>query len=128
MKTLRTLVFASVATLVVTVSAFAADPSGTWKWSTTNQNGESFESTLKLELKDGKPVGMVTGRRGETAISDATLVNDNLKFSVVRERDGGKWEMKYDGKVTADSIKGTIDMPSRDGGEPRKVEWNAKKS
>ncbi len=127
MNTLRMRLSALAATLVLAVSAFAADPSGTWKWTTTNQNGESFDSTMKLELKDGKLAGTVMGRRGESAISDVTFANDTLKFSVARGRDGQEWVMKYEGKLGSDSIKGTIDLPNRNGGEPRKVEWNAKR-
>lgn len=128
MKTLRTLFLAPAAALVFAVSAFAADPSGTWKWTTTNPEGESFESSLKLELKEGKLAGTVSGRRGETAITDATFANDTVKFSVARGRDGQPWVMKYEGKLESDTIKGTIDMPRRDGAEPRKVEWNAKRA
>lgn len=93
-----------------------------------NPNGESSESTLKLELKDGKLTGSVTGRRGETAISDATFADGSIKFSVVRERNDQKFIMKYDGKLEADAIKGTIEMPGRDGAAPRKVDWNAHKA
>lgn len=128
MKSLHTLFLASAAAIVLNVSAFAADPTGSWKWTMTNPNGDSSESTLKLELKDGKLAGTVTGRRGETLISDATFADDHVKFSVVRQRDDQKWIMKYDGKLEADSIKGTIELPSRDGGEARKVEWNAHKA
>ncbi len=127
MISLRTLLVAPVAALVLTVSALAADPSGTWKWTSTGPGGQSFEQTMKLELKEGKLSGTVTGPRGETAISDSTFVDDALTFSVVRERNGEKWVIKYDGKLQADAIKGTIVMPGRDGGEPRKLEWNAHK-
>ena len=128
MISLRTLLTAPLAALVLTVSALAADPSGTWKWTSPGPGGQNFEQTLKLELKDGKLSGTVTGPRGETAISDATLTDDAIKFNVVRERNGDKWVIKYDGKLQADAIKGTIQMPSRDGGEPRKVEWDAHKA
>lgn len=128
MKLFNTLFLASTAAIIMNVAAFAADPSGSWKWTMTNPNGESSESTLKLEMKDGKLTGTVTGRRGEAPISDATFTEDHVKFSVVRQRDDQKWIMKYDGKVEADSIKGTIEIPSRDGGDPRKVEWNAHKA
>lgn len=125
MKSLRTLVVAPVAAFVLTVSAFAADPSGTWKWTQTRPGGQTNESTLKLQEKDGKLTGAVTSPMGETAISDGTYAADTVKFSVERERNGNKFVIKYDGKVEGDAIKGTITMPGRDGGEPRKVDWNA---
>jgi hypothetical protein len=108
-------------------SAAAADPAGNWKWSITPPNsGQSFESTAKLVFKDGKLTGTVTGRMGETPISDATLASDGaIAFSVVRERDGQKFVLKYSGKLTGDTIKGTIEFPDFGGGEPMKMDWNA---
>jgi len=128
MKLFRTLLVAPVAALVLTASAYAADPTGTWKWSMPGRGGEPTESTLKLELKDGKLTGTLAGRRGETPISDATFADDHVKFSVVRERNDQKWTTKYDGKLEGDSIKGTVEMPGRDGGEAHKSEWVAHKA
>lgn len=127
MKSLRVLFFAPVAALVLTASAYAADPSGTWKWSMPGRNGETSEATLKLELKDGKLTGTLSGRRGDAPISDASFTDDHVKFSVVRERNDQKWVTKYDGKLEGDAIKGTVEMPGRDGGEARKSEWVAHK-
>lgn len=33
--------------------------------------------------------------------------------------------MKYSGKVDGDKLTGKIEMPGRDGGEPRTMDWNA---
>ena len=109
------------------VAATAADLTGNWKWSITPPNsGQSFESSVKLEMKDGKMTGILTGRMGETPISDATFGPDGaIAFSVVRERDGQKFVMKYAGKLAGDAIKGTIDFPGFGGGDPMKLEWNA---
>jgi hypothetical protein len=112
--------------------AVATDPTGNWKWSITPPNsGQSFESTAKLDFKEGKLTGTVTGRMGETPISDATFAPDGaIAFSVARERDGQKFVMKYAGKLAGDAIKGTIDVsrlrrrrPHEDGLErhPREV-------
>ncbi len=38
------------------VAVAAADPAGTWEWSTKSPNGE-IPTTLKLEWKDGKIAG-----------------------------------------------------------------------
>ena len=35
-----------------------ADPTGTWKWSFTTQDGQTRESTLKLKLDGGKLSGV----------------------------------------------------------------------
>jgi hypothetical protein len=110
-----------------TAPAASADPAGNWKWSITPPNsGQSFESSVKLEMKDGKLTGILTGRMGETPISDATFAPDGtIAFSVARERDGQKFVMKYAGKLAGDAIKGTIDFPGFGGGDPMKMDWNA---
>lgn len=125
MKPLRTFTAASFAALILTVTAFAADPSGSWKWTNTRPGGQTSETTAKLQEKEGKLTGTVSSPMGETAISDGTFAADSVKFTVERERNGNKFVIKYEGKVEGDAIKGTILMPGRDGGEPRKVDWNA---
>lgn len=62
---------------------------------------------------------------GETPISDAVFKDDTVTFSVVREREGNKWTSKYSAKLEGDTLKGTIEMPGRNGGEARKLDWSA---
>jgi hypothetical protein len=126
MKFLR-LVSSLFAFSALTAAAFAADPSGTWKWITQSPNGE-IATTLKLEAKDGKIVGAYSNQYGDTEISNATLKDDDIAFDVVRDMGGQKFVVKYHGKLDGDSIKGTISAPSPDGGEGMKLDWNAKRS
>jgi hypothetical protein len=107
--------------------AFAADPSGTWKWSTRSPNGE-IETTLKLESKDGKLTGAYSNQFGDTAISNATLKDNVIAFDVVRDLGGTKYVVKYHGKLEGDTIKGTLEAPGRDGGEAMKLDWNAQRA
>ncbi|MEO6004482.1 MAG: hypothetical protein ABIZ04_23425 [Opitutus sp.] len=111
----------------LTAGAFAADPSGTWKWITQSPNGE-IATTLKLEAKDGKVTGAYSNQFGDTAISNASLKDDAIAFEVVRDFDGQKFVVKYQGKLEGDTIKGTIEAPGRDGGEGFKADWNAKRA
>ena len=107
-------------------AADSADPTGTWKWTVT-YNNQSREMTLKLKLADGKLTGSVPGRDGkETPITDAECKDGQVKFTVVREREGRKMTSKYQGKVSGDTIKGTIER-ERDG-KPVKTEWEAKRA
>jgi hypothetical protein len=126
MKPLRTLcTFFAVAALAA--AALAADPTGTWKWSTRSPNGE-IETTLKLETKDGKLTGAYSNQFGDTAISNATLKDDVIAFDVVRDLGGTKYVVKYHGKLEGDTIKGTLEAPGRDGGEAMKLDWNAQRA
>jgi hypothetical protein len=104
-----------------------ADPTGTWKWSFTTQDGQTRESTLKLKLDDGKLTGTVTGRDGqETAIEGANFKDGEITFQVTRERDGQKFTIKYKGKVTGDDLAGAISFEA--GGETRTREFAAKRA
>lgn len=127
MKTLRSAATA-FAFVCVTAIAFAADPSGSWKWSITPPNGEAIEISAKLEFKDGKLTGTYQSPFGEAAISKGTFKDGAIGFEVERERDGNKFVIKYAGKLEGDTIKGTYDLPAFDGNERPKQEWNAKRA
>lgn len=102
------------------------DPTGTWHWSFTTPNGDVRVSTLKLKREGEKLTGAVSGRGGnETAIEQGTLKGDVISFQVVRERDGTTTTSKFNGKVTADLIKGK--MESNFGGDNQTRDWEAKR-
>jgi len=126
MKSLR-LLAAAFAACLLAVSAFAADPSGTWKWSVSTPNGD-LETTLKLALKDGKLTGTYSNSFGDAPISNAAVKDDAVTFEVAREFNGGKFVLKYTGKISGDTIKGSISLPAQDGGEGQTLPWNAKKA
>ena len=125
MKTLRLL--CSFLALAAAASAFAADPTGTWQWTTQSPNG-AIETTLKLESKDGKLAGAYSNQFGDAAISKVSFQEDVLAFEVVREFGGGQFVIKYRGKLEGDTIKGTLEAPGPDGGDPMKLDWNAKRT
>jgi hypothetical protein len=107
-------------------SGSTVNPAGTWKWTYETQTGQSIESSVKLKLEGGKLTGTYIGRGGtETEIQDAKLDQDQLSFTVVRERNGQKMTSKYSGKVAADTIKGKIET-ERDG-QTRSRDWDAKR-
>lgn len=123
MNKLRAYLVLPLALFALAAAALAADPNGTWKWTTSTPNGQSFDQTLTLHYKDGALTGTVSTPRGDSAISDATFANDTVQFSVVHERNGHKRVVKYQGKLEGDAIKGTVEMTGRDG-EARSREWN----
>ena len=129
MKSLRYLGAVFAAACLMTVTAFAADPTGAWKWTAQGRNGAQ-DFTMKLELKGGALTGavMMPGRGGgastEVAISDASFKDDQIAFSVVREFNGNKVATKYQGKLDGDTLKGSSEGPGRDG-QVMKREWMA---
>jgi hypothetical protein len=110
------------------------DPTGTWKW-TTDFGGQKREQTLKLKLEGDKLTGTMSGGRGgkggkgtnapDSKIEDASFKDGEIKFTVTRERGGTKTVSKYSGKLSGDTIKGTIE--SDRGGETQKRDWEAKR-
>ncbi len=124
MKIFRKLLAAVAAVSLLSLSAFAADISGTWKWTAQGRNGPQ-EAHATLAVKDGVLSGTVAGRMGDAPIGDATLKDGVVHFTVTREFNGEKIVIKYDGKFEGDTITGTIERPGRDGDAPVTLEWKA---
>ena len=124
MKLVRNLLAAVFAASLLSVAAFAADISGSWKWTAQGRNGP-MEAHATLALKDGVLTGTVSGRMGDAPIGEASLKDGLVHFTVTREFDGNKIVIKYDGKFEGDTITGTIERPGRDGDAPLTLEWKA---
>jgi hypothetical protein len=108
------------------------DPSGTWTWTMQARGGGGGERkmTLKLKTEGDKVTGTLSapGRDGtprDTEIADGKLKGDEVSFTVTREFNGNKMTSKYNGTVTADSIKGKIET-ERDG-QTQSRDWEAKR-
>jgi len=114
-----------VAVLGLGAPALAADVTGTWKWS-TDRNGTTVETTLKLKQDGEKLTGTMSGRNNtETEIEDGKVSGDTISFKVTREFNGNKVVQAYQGKVTGDTVKG--DRKSERDGETQTREWEAKR-
>lgn len=100
------------------------NPTGTWKWE-QSFGGNSREVTLTLKLDGDKLTGKISGRQGDTDISDAKYKDGEVSFSVVREFNGTKRTSKYNGKVEKDTIKGKMERETQDGTD--KSDWEAKR-
>lgn len=118
---------------MISAAAYAADLTGTWKWSQPGRGGGApTEISAKLEFKDGKLTGTVMqpGRGGgeptPLEISDASFKDGMVAFSTVQDFQGNKRVTKYTGKLDGDTITGTVLAPGRGGAEPMPRDWVAK--
>ena len=124
--------FIGLSNTTVAKAADASSVAGKWK-STTTVNGNERTTTFTFKVDGDKITGTVSGggRGGaaatETDISEATFKDGTLSFEVTRERNGNKFTTKYSGKLDGDTIKGTIERPGRNGGDPVKTDWEAKR-
>jgi len=106
--------------------------SGSWSW-TQQGRGGGEPRPFKLALKaDGeKLTGTLTspGRQGgeprTTEISDGTVKRDEISFKVSRQMRTNALVMTYTGKVSGDSINGTVSFERN--GETRSRDWTAKR-
>ena len=120
----------------VVLAADTPNPTGTWTWTMAGGRGgkkgggQAREQTIKLKLDGNKLTGVMVGRNDtETKIDDgATYKDGDFSFTVTREFNGNKMTTKYTGKVSGDTIKGTIEAPGRNGGDPVKRDWEAKRA
>ena len=112
--------------------AQSAKIDGTWTWTMQGrQGGAERKMTLKLKTEGDKLTGKLSspGRDGgqarETEITDGKVKGNEVSFTVVREFNGNKMTSKYNGKVTADTIKGKMEFERN--GETQSRDWEAKR-
>ena len=123
----------ALGTLGQAQAADKADANGTWTWTQPGRNGgPDRKSTLKLKADGDKLTGKVSapGRGGdvvETEISDGKIKGEDVSFSVTREFNGNSFTIKYNGKLSGDTIKGKVERPGRNGGDPTTNDWEAKR-
>ncbi len=71
--------------------------------------GRSVEATLALSMKDGKPVGTWSGRRGESKVTNLGFAGGKLSFT--RSMGGGRGGLEFEGAVKGDKITGKYSGP-----------------
>lgn len=101
------------------------DPSGTYTWERTRRNSdEKIKSTLTLQVDGKRVTGTLAGGRGEPVkIENGKLEGDTISFDYTRARGDRVFRIRYQGKLTATGIKGTIAFGNSD----RTREWEARK-
>ena len=108
------------------IAADKDDPTGTWKFKVKFGEKE-VERTMKLKNEDGKLTGTVSGfgKGGDNKIEDGKFKDGELSFTVTTMRKDTKITSKYTGKVSGDTIKGTITTDF--GGKENKTDYEAKR-
>ncbi len=107
----------------------AADASGKWTAEMPGRDGNTMTITMNLKADGDKLTGTVSGRRGDSDISEGKIDGDTVMFDVVREFNGNKMTQHYTGKLDGDTIHFTIKMeggmgggPGRKGGQDRTLD------
>lgn len=107
----------SVCTLFALLTvAYAADVDGKWTAQVPGRQGNTQEVTFNFKAEGEKLTGTMSGRMGDTAISDGTIKGKDLSFNVVREFNGNTMKLVYKGVLAGDEIKFTRTMEGGPGG------------
>ena len=110
----------------VTFAAFtnfgAENAAGTWKWTLSEQTGETI---LKLKQEGEKLTGSYTNQFGAAEIREGTLKDGTVSFNVKRDFNGQEFVIKYSGKLAGDKISGQAAFDVN--GEAREMKWEAKR-
>jgi hypothetical protein len=100
---------------VALAALWAADATGKWTAETQGRNG-SMTVNINLKADGAKLTGTVSGRNGDTDISDGKVDGDDVSFTVVREFNGNQIKQNYKGKLEGDTIHFTVSMEGGNGG------------
>jgi hypothetical protein len=106
--------------------AQAAEVNGKWVAQVPGRGGQTNETTFNFKVEGEKLTGTVSGRQGDTPISDGKVSGDDISFTVTREFQGNTIKMVYKGKVAGDEIKFTRTIEGGQGNAPAQ-EFTAKR-
>lgn len=109
---------------LVAVGLWAADVTGKWTAEMQGQNGTTT-TTMNLKADGNTLTGTISGRNGDTQISDGKVDGNNISFTVVREMQGNQMKMVYKGTVDGDTIHFTV---MREGAEGQGRQFDAKRA
>ena len=118
MKKLAVLTLTAALLSLLAIPAMAGDASGSWKSKMETPRGTQ-ERTFVLKQDGDKLTGKIVTPRGETEIKDGKITGDDIEFKAEQRRQDASITVTYKGKITGDSITGTMNM-----GE-RTVDWTA---
>lgn len=120
----RIVIFAAVLVLAGITTAWASSVDGKWVAQVAGQGGQTREVTFNFKAEGSKLTGTVSGRQGDTPISDGTIKGDDISFTQSFEVQGNSIKLTYTGKVSGDEIKMTR---KREGSDQPPAEFTAKR-
>jgi hypothetical protein len=125
MKILSKLILASS---LASLALWAADVTGKWTAEMPGRGGNPMTVTMNLKADGAKLTGTVSGRAGDTEISDGKVDGETVSFTVVRKFNDNEIKQNYKGKLDGDTIHFSVTMEGGNmgGGKPR--EFDAKRS
>jgi hypothetical protein len=121
----RLLFVGAALTVGFAVFAQAGDITGKWTAQVPGRGGETRETTFNFKVEADKLTGTVSGRQGDTPISDGKITGDEISFNVVMNFQGNEMKLAYKGKVSGEEIKFTR---NREGSEQPGQEFTAKRA
>jgi hypothetical protein len=123
----KTLILSVCFIFALLTVAYAAGIDGKWTAQVPGRQGNTQEVTFNFKASGEKLEGTMSGRQGDTPISDGTIKGNDVSFNIVREMQGNKITIKYVGKLSGDEIKFTRTMEGGPGGG-QAVEFTAKRA
>jgi hypothetical protein len=96
---------------LLAVAAFAADVTGKWTAEVPGRDGNTNTTTFNLKADGSTLTGTVSGRMGDTDITNGKIEGDNVSFDVVREFNGNSFTIHYKGTVSGDTMNLKIEGP-----------------
>ena len=111
MRAIRVVSLLALILLCVTVLS-AADVTGKWTGEMEGRNGKR-QVTMNLKAEGATVTGTISGRNGDTPISDGKIDGDTITFNRTMQFGDNKMTMNYKGKIAGDEIKFAITAGER---------------
>lgn len=104
------------------------DATGSWKWTIQTPDGNSINMSAKLTQDGQKLTGVFLDGFDQKSfdIKDGKVKDGEVTFTVTRPFNDDTITVNYDGKLTGDTIKGTLNVKFGDQ-DPMKNDWEAKR-
>jgi hypothetical protein len=106
----------------------ATDATGSWKWTIQTPDGNSIDMSAKLTQDGQKLTGVFLDGFDQKSfdIKDGKVKDGEVSFTVTRPLNDTTITVNYDGKLSGDTIKGTLEVKFGDQ-DPTKNDWEAKR-